>query len=232
MTCRAGLAVLVAALAVVAGARPAAGDNPREVSSYYLARVDPRLCPSPMCGGIWVKLVNVGATRCGDGARREECYAAEADLTQLPVDEKSRVLLQAALTTGRAVARGALVPGRVEGFPELDTLVVTEVWTASGSQSRPRGVFHKLRDRGLRCIAAPCFSTHAAALNTGRHVNVSEIDLAPSGAPARERASALQHLPHVGLITAGRIVRDRKPGRAGYGRTLVATQFYVRADTG
>jgi hypothetical protein len=217
---------------LLTGAGPATGDPPGEVSSYYLARADPRLCPSPMCGGLWVTLVNRTRTTCGDGTRRKECYAAEADLTALPVDEKSRVLLARAIVEGRALARGMLVSGRVEAFPELATLVVSEVWTASSSQNRGRGVFHKLRDRGVRCITTPCFSVHAAALNSGRHVNVSEIDLTPSGAPARERRSALQHLPHVGLITTGRVVLDHNAGPAGPGRTIVATQFYARGDTG
>jgi hypothetical protein len=231
MTSRACLVGLLATATLLAVAKPAASDPPASVSSFYTGRADPRLCPSPMCGGVWVKLANRPTTACGDGARREECYAAEADLTRLPVDEKSRVLLRAAITEGRALARGTLVRGRVEGFPDLDALVVSEVWLASSSQSRALGVFHTLRDRGIRCVAAPCFSTHAAALNTGAHANVSAIDLSRTGAPAAERRNALQHLPHVGLITAGRFVADRA-GKKRAGRKLVATQFYVRADIG
>ncbi len=230
MISRACLVGVLAAAGLLGVAPPAASDPPSSVSSYYTGRADPRLCASPMCGGVWVKLVNRPSTACGDAARREECYVAETDLTRLPVDERSRVQLQAAITEGRALARGTLVRGRVEGFPELDTLVVSEVWVASSSQNRALGVFHTLRDRGIRCVAAPCLSTHAAALNTGAHANVSAIDLARTGAPAGERRSALQHLPHVGLITAGRVVADRSAGRKRVGRKLVATQFYVRAD--
>ena len=232
MVSRAFIVGLLAGALLLSVALPAAGDSPPTVSSYYTGRADPRLCPSPMCGGLWVKLVNRPATACGDATRREECYVAATDLTRLPVDEKSRVQLQAAITEGRALARGALVRGQVEGFPELDTLVVSEVWVASSSRNRATGVFHTLRDRGIRCIAAPCFNTHAAALNSGAHANVSAVDLSRSGAPAGERRSALQHLPHVGLITAGRIVADRSAGRKRVGRKVVASQFYVRADIG
>jgi hypothetical protein len=228
MVSRALVVGLVVAASLLAIARPAASDPPRAVSSYYLARTDPRLCPSPMCGGLWMKLVNREAASCADGVRRGECYVVAPDLSSLSVDEKGRVLLGAALAEGRALARGTLVRGRVQGFPELATLVVTEVWVASSSQSRLRGVFRKLRDRGLRCVAAPCFSTHAAALNSGRHLNVSAIDLGASRAPAHERQRALQPLPETGLVAAGRVVVDPDAG-TGPGRVLVASQFYVRA---
>ena len=223
MTSRALLVGLLAIAAALAAGAPASGDPPRSVSSYYLARADARLCPSPMCGGIWVKLVNTSATACGDGTRRKECYAASADLSRLRIDGKGRELLQRLVTEGRAVARGKLVRGRVDGFPELDTLVVSEVWTASSSLNRARGVFHRLRDNGVRCVTTPCFSTHAARLNSGRHVNVSDVDLSRSGAPIAEQRRALAQVSGPGLIAAGRVVAE------GRGRTYVASQFYVRA---
>lgn len=222
--------MLLAGLVVLTGAAPATGDPPQSVSSYYLARADPRLCPSPMCGGIWVSLVNKGGTRCGDGIAQRECYAAEADLSRLRVDEKGRVLLQGLITEGRALARGKLVRGRVQGFSELDTLVVSEVWPASSSLNRARGVFHRLRDNGVRCVTAPCFSIHAAELNSGRHVNVSDVNLAATGAPGWERRLALAEIGRKSsLVAAGRVVRKPNAGPAGAGRTFVATQFYVRA---
>lgn len=230
MTRRARIAVLFALVAtLLTGANPASSDPPGSVSSYYLARADPRLCPSPMCGGLWINLVNKSATRCGDGAARRECYVAEADLSGLSVDEKGRVQLQRLITEGRALARGRLLRGRIDGFPELDILVVSEVWTASSSQTRARGLFHRLRDNGVRCITTPCFSIHAAVLNVGRHLNVSNVNLASTGAPAWERRAALAQIARPGLIAAGRVVRTPNAGPAGDGRTFVATQFYARA---
>ena len=176
-----------------------------------------------MCGGIWVDRVNTGATVCGDGVRREECYAAAADLSRLRMDEKGRVLLQGKITEGRAVVRGKLVRGLVEGFPALDTLVVTEGWAASSSLARARGTFFRVRDNGVRCVTTPCFSVRATKLNLGTHVNVSDVDLSRSGAPVAERFRAYDVLASSGLVVAGRIVRE------GAGRTAVASQFYVRA---
>ncbi|MGH3133293.1 MAG: DUF6748 domain-containing protein [Gaiellaceae bacterium] len=222
------LPLLVAALVSV-GASVATGDPAPRVSSYFLARADARLCPSPACGGLWVTLVNAPGTRCGDGEVRTTCYAAEADLSRLSVREKDRGRLQRLIVAGRAVARGRLVGGRLPGFPELDVLVVSEVWTESSSLARPRGVFRRLSDTGIRCVTVPCFWIGAAVLNTSRRVNVSDVDLGRAGAREREERRALRAIPAAGLIAAGRIVREPNAGPAGTGRTFVATQFYVPA---
>jgi hypothetical protein len=220
---RRALIVGLLAAAAAAGAAPSPSE-PASSAPYYLARGDPRLCPSPMCGGIWVKRVNLRATVCGDGSKRQECYAASADLSRLRVDEKGRVLLQRLITEGRAVARGTLVGGRVQGFPELDTFVVSEVWAASSSLARPLGVFRRLRDNGVRCITTPCFSIRSSVLNTVRSGTVSDVDLSRTDTPPAERRRALDELARAGLIASGRVVRTHDGGRA-----VVATQFYVRA---
>jgi hypothetical protein len=217
--------MLVTAAVLLAGAPTGASEPAAGADAYYLARADPRLCPSPMCGGIWVRLLNRSATVCGDGAKQEECYAASADLGRLRVDEKGRVQLQSLVTEGRAVARGTLVRGLVEGFPELDTFVVSEVWPASSSHGRALGVFRRLRDAGIRCVTTPCFSIRATVLNTSRVEKVSSIDLSRTGAPRAERRRALDEIARTGLLAAGRIV-----GRPRGGRAFVATQFYVRAS--
>ena len=224
MTCR---ALLVGLALVSAGAGPAWGEPASSPSPYVLARADPRLCPSPMCGGIWVKAVNAVSTGCGEGARQKECYAASADLSGLQVDAKGRELLQRAIVEGRAVARGRLVPGRVADFPELDTLVVSGAWAASSSTARARGVFRRLRDNRIRCVRAPCFWIAATVLNSSGSISISSVDLSRVGASPAERRRALEQLGGPGLIAAGRIVRTADRGRA-----FVATQFYVRDGKG
>ena len=225
MISRAFFAGLLAGVVLLVGAAPAASDPPRSVSSYYLGRGDPRLCPSPICGGIWVTLVNRDKTTCGDGIARPECYAASVDLRLLRNSEEARARLSQLISEGRALARGKLVRGRIDGFPELAVLVVSEVWTASSSPGRPRGVFHRLRDKGVRCVTTPCFSTHAAALNTGRHFDVSDVDLTRTGAPVEEQLRARTH----SLLFRGSLIASGRAVRAGTGRSFVATQFYVRA---
>jgi hypothetical protein len=118
----------------------------------------------------------------------------------------------------------------VEGFPQLDTLVVSEVWPASSSPQAPTGVFRRLRDNRIRCIASPCFSTDATALNRGGTVTVSRVGLAGTGATTAERNRALALIAAGGVIAAGRVVAVPKAGPAGTGRVLVASQFYIRAS--
>src|SRR6266508_2290973 len=102
------LLVAVAAVAIGQGS-PAAGDPPAAVSSYYLGRGDPRACPSPICGGVWLHLVNKASTICMDGGvPRRECYVAEVDLTKLPVSGDTQARLAGLVAAGRALARGTL----------------------------------------------------------------------------------------------------------------------------
>jgi hypothetical protein len=216
------------AVALVAGAVPAAADPPREVSSYYLARADPRLCPSPRCGGLWVRLVNRSRTACGDGSVQRECYVAVVHLSSLRLGERKTIRLAQLVTAGRALVRGKLVPEGIEDFT-LDGLAVSEIWPASSSARKPTGTFRKLTDNGVRCVTAPCFSIHAATLNRPGQSEVSDVDLAGTGAPEAERRSALALIPKGRLIASGRIVRVPNAGPAGTGRTFVAGQFYVRA---
>lgn len=220
--------LLLAIVFSLASAVPAAGDPPRSVSSYYLARADQRECPSPRCGGLWVHLVNRSGTTCGDGSVRRECYVAVVHLSSLRLGDRKAVQLGALITAGRALVRGRLEREGIEGF-ELDGLVVSEVWTASGSPSAPAGVFRKVTDNGIRCVTSPCFSIHTAALNTGRSVDVSVVDLSSTGASVAEQRAALARIANGGLIAAGRVVRVPHAGPAGTGRTLVASQYYVRA---
>jgi hypothetical protein len=220
--------ILLLAIAIaLACAVPAAGDPPRAVSSYYLARQDARLCPSPRCGGLWIRLVNRSRTACGDGSTQRECYVAVVHLSDLRLGERKLLRLARLFEAGRALFRGTLVPEEIAGVT-LDGLVVFEAWTASSSTRKPAGTFRKLTDNGVRCITTPCFSTHAAVLNGGVHGDVSDVALAASGAPAPERRAAVARIWKGGLIAAGRIVRFPNAGPAGAGRTFAASQFYVR----
>ena len=229
----AAAAVLAAsALLAVAGASASSGRvgaSAAPSSGYFLARGDPRACPSPVCGGLFVHLVNRSRTICGDGARHPSCYVAGIDLSHLLVSDAERGRLQGLVSAGRAVVRGFLVRGRVAGFPQLDTLIVSEVWQASSATSPPTGVFRLLRDNRVRCIAAPCFSTDAVALNRGGKVTVSRVGLAGVGATTPERNRGLAAVAAGGLIAAGRVVVVPRSGPAGAGRVFVASQFYVRA---
>ena len=76
MVSRVGLlAILLAAGIAVSGA---AARTPPTGTAMFLVEHDPRLCPSPLCGGYWVSLANGVRTRCGNGQPQTRCYAARA----------------------------------------------------------------------------------------------------------------------------------------------------------
>ena len=178
-----------------------------------------------------MRLVNRKVTPCGGGAiARSECYIANVDLSRMPISEQARGNLAGLVASGRALARGTIVTGRVDGFPELATLLVSEVWPASSSPRTPEGHFRLLGDNGVRCVTTPCFSIHAAVVNFGSHVNVSRVDLSGTGVPLPEKRCFSVHIGTDRLIAAGRIRPDPSAGPAGTGRVFIATQFYIRRN--
>ena len=88
------IVVSAAAVSASAARQPATG------TSMYLIQHDPRLCPSPMCGGYWLTIANGVRTRCSDGIRRPRCYVARA------VDTRRRSLGD--------IPEGALVRGAID----------------------------------------------------------------------------------------------------------------------
>jgi hypothetical protein len=231
MISRVAISALIALALAQVGADSAAGDAESRPALYYLARADQRLCPSPLCGGLWVKAVNGVAPGCREPAGRE-CYVAALDFGDRGFGEAARGRLTQLVAEGRALASGRIVRRGIEGFPDLDVRDVTAVWQSSSSSRRPRGVFRSLRDNGRHCLTTPCFSIRVSALNTGREAVVSDVDLSSTGATAAERRLALARIATRHLIAAGETVRKPNAGPAGAGRVFVASQFYLPTRTG
>jgi hypothetical protein len=220
--------VVIFALAVFAlaqiGAGSAAGDSELQSPTYYLGRADPRLCPSPVCGGLWLTPVNGARPSCRDPAGRA-CYVTRLAFRESEVSEARRQRLTQLVAEGRALVLGHLGRANVAGFPDLQALRVVDVWQPASSR-RPSGVFRMLRDNGVRCVTQPCFSIQATALNVPRGSTISEVDLGRTGATAAERRRALARISTRQLVAAGEIVRKPNAGPAGAGRVFVATQIY------
>jgi hypothetical protein len=211
------LALMAGLLAQVAAAHGSA-DAKGTAATYYLGRADPRACPSPMCGGIWLKAVNGVAGSCARPPRFE-CYVAGFTLG-VP-DEEKQARLEALVTNGGGLVQGRIVPAGIQGFPELRALRVVGAWRPAGKH-QPTGVFRQLRDNGIRCITTPCFSVTATTLNTGRRVTVSGVDLRPSGASAADVRRGQTLIATRSLLAAGRIVSASRGGR-----TFVASRLYL-----
>jgi Domain of unknown function (DUF6748) len=203
------LAVLSTGQAVSQGAQP---------STFYLVRRDLRMCPSPMCGGAWVHRVNHASTRCADGELRPECYVAS--ITRMP----ERVW---SARGGQILARGRLVPAEIDGFPSLASLATTAVWRPAGPRPA-RGTTFRVVSNGIRCVAAPCFSLTAFALEDDRSRRLSDVDLVRAGATSDDLDTAMRLIDTGGLLVTGTVVAVPDAGPAGTGRALQASQIWLR----
>jgi hypothetical protein len=209
---------LIAVLVSLVGALPAtAGPPPIVARSIYVVQPDPRLCLSPLCGGYWVSRANHARTRCHDGLLRSRCYVAIAlsTLTRKP--------LTAGLPANTLV-RAVFGSWTFEGFGELGAVDVAEAWKPVGREP-PTGDFFRIRDLGVRCIRAPCYSFRAWRLNRLYRITVSDVDLGPARSPPEtlQRGEAALTTPE-GLLASGGIVRTSDGGRV-----FRASQVFLRA---
>ncbi len=172
-------------------------------SSQYLVRVDRRLCPSPRCGGYYVALANRPTTPCGDGSSSATCYVARAE------DARGRPL---APLRDDALVRAAIELRDFDGVGKLPVLVVADVRLPAGDGTR--GSFFRVRDTGIECVRAPCFSYRARRLNGKAVVKLSSVDLvgAHPGAVKLARAQAALR-SRAGVFVQGFVVRSSNGGR-------------------
>lgn len=212
---------LIAVLVAPAAATPKTTLLPPPVHArtIYVARPDLRLCPSPRCGGYWVSRANHARTRCHDGLFRPRCYVAAvfAEGTRRPL---ARGL------AANSLVRAVIGSTEIDGFGRLGTMTVTEIWQPV-TQEAALGDYFRLRDTGVRCIRAPCFSFRTWRVNRPYRVTVSDLDLAParSNPDTLLQAEAALVAPE-GLLASGRIA-----GTAGGGRIFRATQVFLRVAT-
>ena len=207
------LAILLAAGVAVSGA---AARTPPTGTAMFLVEHDPRLCPSPLCGGYWVSLANGVRTRCGNGQQQTRCYAARA------VDRYGRPYADE--IPGGSLVRGAIALGETFGDRRLDQFRVYAVYAPAGTAAVSGG-YYRVVDNGIRCIRAPCFSYRAGQVNGSSRVMISEVDLQASGAPAGaiERAQAALRTKD-GVYARGRFATTPDGGRV-----FRALRLYLRA---
>jgi len=211
MASRVGLVGLLALGAcVVAGL---ASGRPQSPSALYTVRADPRLCPSPTCGGYWVALANGARTRCADGTTRDRCYVAKAVVASG----------DAARVEDGALVRGSLTQYAFAGV-RLAALDVVAVFAPAGAAPMSGG-YYRVVDTGIRCVRAPCFSLRVTQVNGSTRTTVSSLDLRASGASSTEIARAERAVAtKAGLLARGRFVRT-----ADGGRMLRALRLFLRA---
>jgi hypothetical protein len=200
---------------VYAGASESVSVSPNNIdatSTFYSVRRDFRRCVSPLCGGYFVKRVNMSSTRCANGRFMSECYVAEIDWNGQPQNDQM-------------VVRGQLVARRYGTFGNLGELRVSESWKSIGA-NQPVGTFYLVRDRGVRCIAFPCPTHHEAKLNSSFSRNIAGVNLESAGLGENASIANAAMTGRDGLIVTGRDVPVKGPGGRSF--ELRATQAYVR----
>ena len=210
MASRLGLvAALLLGTAFLATAN--AARQPPTGTAMFVVQHDARLCPSPLCGGYWVALANAARTRCQDGLRHPRCYAAVA------VDARGRAVGD--------IPEDALVRGAIDlGRDDLGELVVTAIYRPVGA-AQARGGYYRVRDTGIRCVRAPCFSYGVTQVNGSTWTRTSGVDLAAAKAPPAELARAQRAL----RSTNGLYARGTFSSGLDGGRTFHAARLFLRA---
>ncbi len=185
---------------------------------YFTFRQDLRLCPSPLCGGIFVKAVNLKLTRCADGSLQAECHIAL-------VNNKNNIDINSA----------ALLHGRIKTkiFGDFGNLGVFELKEAfsSATAAAGEGRFVGLENNGIICFTSPCFSIDQFLLNRNKLRAISGIDLEEVGASKKNLNKALDILDYGGVLLASG-VNKQVDEVAGTGITFVANQFYLPIKPG
>lgn len=122
--------------------------------------------------------------------------------------------------------RAAVGSQTYPGIGVLGVVVVAELWTPLRATPAVDSYF-RVRDLGIRCIRAPCFSMRAWKINRPYRITVSDLDLSSLKLTSEESARAVAALSTPGgLAVAGRVT----PSAEG-GRTLRASQAYLKVAT-
>jgi len=172
-----------------------------------------------MCGGYFVRRVNQNLTRCASGKSKKECYVASIDWNG-----------QAEVEPRMALLRGSLIT-KGSRLGQYGILKVFESWKAAGSTAGDTGTFFRVRDRGLRCIAAPCPTHHEAKLNDTVNRNIAGVELNGAQADETSTGQAVQAMTgSEGILILG--THSPVTGPAGRSQILKANQFYLREHSG
>jgi hypothetical protein len=215
MASRVGVLAILLVFGTIA-ASGATARTPPSGTAMFLVQRDPRLCPSPLCGGYWVSLANGVRTLCGDGQRQTRCYVART------VD-RNGMALTSSLPEG-ALVRGATEPGQSFGTRKLDQLEVFAVYAPTGTAAVSGG-YYRVLDTGIVCIRAPCFSFRAQQVNGSSRVTASTVDVAASGAVPAD----IDRTKNALETKDGLYARGRFAATPDGGRVFRALRLYLRA---
>jgi len=199
-----------------------AGDD-----GWYVVRPDLRKCASPMCGGYFVKGVNLTRTVCLDGRARAECYVTALDWSATAFSDDER----AKLATAPVVLRARLV----DAGGSFAKLRVTEAWSPAVNPDVEGGyptfiaTLYRALGNSTRCIRWPCPSITQEKINSSQTSPIAGVDLSASCADDKQIAAAYD-----ALATSAGVLVDGEDGwvkgPAGSMKQLVGYGFFLRVE--
>lgn len=203
--------------------------------TYFQITTDLRKCAAPMCGGVFLSRLNRSTTVCADGTYDAQCYVPALDWSESPlVAAQQQKLVEASVKTGGvyAIVRGRFAPKTYPGYGDLGRFIVTEAWVAE-TDAVADGVFARVRNTGLECIAAPCSNIQEKGLNTSRSAMIAEVDWSLAGLSDHETQGFIDDLftPHGALIAGSRYTVTEQ-GRHAKGRTATAAYHLLANPPG
>ena len=77
-----------------------------DTDRYFIwTRNDIRMCPSPYCGGFYVKAINRLLTSCVDGKKNIDCQVLQIDFSFLDMTEKEQSDFQETFSNGYGIVK-------------------------------------------------------------------------------------------------------------------------------
>ena len=227
------LALGVAACATEEPADELAGESAEDgevgkgdsVDAFDFFAVDPdvRACSfDARCGGFFVSRPNRSSTICGRGIQGERCYVDSLDWSGTALPESVARGYEEMLRNGaKLILKGTITPHPADAGA---IFAVTEVWLPRSETGVAEGVAVLVKDNGIRCITAPCPSLTEFRVNSNRFADITDLDLAASGADERALEIGSAALYDEGVLVFG---SRYYPSKGAKGRA--ANQFYTRA---
>ncbi len=198
------------------------GDS-ADAFTFFTASPDARASSfDARCGGFFVARPNRSSTICGRGVSGERCYVDSIDWSGTAMPASVAKSYEDRLRAGETIIlKGNIAPDPADRGASL---YVTEVWTPGSETGTLEGVAVLVKDNGIRCIQAPCPSLTELRANSNLFAQITDLDLAASGASESTLEVAYGQLYQAGVLVFG----DRYyPTKGAKGRS--ANQFFIQA---
>lgn len=187
--------------------------------AFVVLRHDARRCVSPLCGGYYVREVNV--------SKPKETYVSGLDLAQAGLADEDAAKVTSA-PAEELLLKGTLGP--IEKRFGTRPFVVTEAYRGlPGVVPASADLFYQARDRepAIQCFAAPCNNELAQKLGAKTTTAFTTLSVARASRPLVDQAWLARQVTSYGGVVAAKL-RNGTKYPAGYEKVLDASQVYLR----